>query len=340
LHFFRAIMTTIYAKDQRDGYRNYIKKIAIVGAGGQSGIWMTNALLQSGKHELTAISRTSDNSAIPKEVPVKVVDYNDHVSIVNALKGQEALIITLSVSAPQDTHNKLVRAASEVGIQWIFPNEWGYDVQDPKLDQDLSLILRNKENRRFIESLGTSHWIGVACGYWHEFSLAGGTDRFGFDFGNKHVIFLDRGEKRIQTTTFPQVGRAVAALLGLKLVPENETDQEPYLSMWKNRFVRVNSFYVSQKDMFQSILRVTGSSGSDWDIGYEPVKDRFEKANAALQNGDSSAFLKTIYSRIFYPELGEQSMENQKLGLPKEDLDQFTAVAIQMDKDGYFNNRY
>jgi len=41
---------------------------------------------------------------------------------VETLRGQQVLIITISVAAPSDTISKLVRAAAKAGVPYILPN--------------------------------------------------------------------------------------------------------------------------------------------------------------------------------------------------------------------------
>ena len=70
----------------------------------------------------------------------KQVDYSNPETLVNALKGQEALIITLSGMAPQDTETKLVHAAGEAGVPWILPSEWAPDTANEALVKDVFIF--------------------------------------------------------------------------------------------------------------------------------------------------------------------------------------------------------
>jgi putative NADH-flavin reductase len=79
-------------------------------AGGNSGQYITEALLKTDKHTVTAITRNDSKSKLPQGVHVKHVDYDDHVSLVEALRGQDALVITLAAQGtPQQA--KLIQAA-------------------------------------------------------------------------------------------------------------------------------------------------------------------------------------------------------------------------------------
>jgi uncharacterized protein YbjT (DUF2867 family) len=84
---------------------------------------MTEALLKTGKHTVTAITRSDSKSTLPEGVIPKVVDYEKPDTIVEALKGQEALVITLGAFALSN-EVKLIEAAERAGVQWILPNEW------------------------------------------------------------------------------------------------------------------------------------------------------------------------------------------------------------------------
>ncbi|KAK3702298.1 hypothetical protein LTR37_015009 [Vermiconidia calcicola] len=60
---------------------NYSKDVAIVGAGGKSGSHMTKFLLDTRKHNVTAITRADSKTKLPQGVNVKQVDYNDPSTI-------------------------------------------------------------------------------------------------------------------------------------------------------------------------------------------------------------------------------------------------------------------
>ena len=186
---------------------------------------------------------------------------------------------------------------------------------------------------------GKSHFISVACSFWYEFSLAGTEARYGFDFDKKTVTFYDDGETKINTTTWPQLGRAVASLLSLKVYPDDEQDSRPCLGQFKDGSVFITSFFINQKDMLESVLRVTGDNQEDWKISYEDIKERYAKGVKMFQEGSFLGFGILLYARVFYKDGASihERLDNDVLGLPKEDLDEATKVAVQMAKDGDTN---
>ncbi|OIW35401.1 NAD(P)-binding protein [Coniochaeta ligniaria NRRL 30616] len=328
-------MVTRYAKDQPQGFTNRIENVAVVGAGGQIGRHITEQLLKTGKHTVTAITRRDSTAKLPQGVKVEPVNYADQASIVAALRGQQFLVITLSVFAPPDTHSRLVRAAAEAGIPYVLPNWFGGDPFEDRLVNETHLGAMKAAQQAEIESLGISAWIALCCGFWYEFSLAGGPDRYGFDFKERSVVFFDEGTVAINTTTWPQCGRAVAGLLSLKELPDDAEDKSPTVSQFANGIVYTSSFRISQREMFESVKRVTGTTDSDWTITKEPSLKRYQEAVEAMKKGDRSAFARQLYTRSFFADSNndyesKRGLHNDLFGLPREDLDGWTKEAVRM----------
>lgn len=284
---------------------------------------MAKHLIDGGKHKVTAISRPDSTSKMPEGLHgVKQVNYDDHSSIVEALRGQDVLIITLSVMSPPESSTILIDAAIEAGVKWIVPNEYGVDHTNAEVARDTILGEKIQGIRDHItkKSGGKTSFIGVVCGFWYEFSLAGTEVRYGFDFDKKEVTFYSGGKVKMNTTSFPQLGRGIASLFSLKVLPEDENDKSPTLSHWKNGTVNISSFFVNQQDMFQSVLRVTGDKESDWKIYEEDVKERYEAGKAEMQKGSMRGFGKMLYARLFYPDGAadfNDRLDNKVLGKSK-----------------------
>lgn len=142
-----------------------------------------------------------------------------------------------------------------------------------------------------------------------------------------------------------QCGRAVASFLSLKLLPQDEGDESPAIDNWANGVFYASSFLVSQKDMFESAKRVTGTTDADWMITREDSGERYRKAVLDLQKGDTKGFVRLLYTRVFFPN-GDGDYESRKgllndvVGLPKEDLDEATRAAIDFALTGELEARY
>lgn len=126
-------MTQQYAKDQPSGFRNSIQNVAIVGATGSVGGHITEHLLKTGKHVVTAITREGSNSTMPDGVKAAKVNYDDPDTLVEALKGQDVLIITMK-TGQFEAQARLIEAAAKANVAWIMPNEYSPDlVGNPKM---------------------------------------------------------------------------------------------------------------------------------------------------------------------------------------------------------------
>ncbi|KIY03649.1 uncharacterized protein Z520_00340 [Fonsecaea multimorphosa CBS 102226] len=328
-----------YAKDQPQGFKNHVENIAIVGAGGQVGEYMARALLKTGKHHLTAITRADSKSTVPEGMAVKKVNYDDPATLVDALRGQDVLIITMAVTAPPETETKLLDAAAEAGVPWVLPNEYSSDPRNKALQHDIMIGDAKDARRRHIEELGVSSWISFTCSFWYEYSLSASPGCYGFDFANKTVTLYDDGNTKINTTTWLQCGRAAAALLSLPILPRDPSDKSPTLSMFRNNVMYISSFRVSQRDMLASILRVTGDKEDDWTVHHEDVQERYKAGVDEMKSGSRAGFVKVLYARVFFPNgdgdfESKYGLHNDILGLPREDFDEATKRGVDLAAKG------
>lgn len=314
-------------------------------AGGQIGEFITKELLKTGKHTITALTRQGSKSAVPDGVKVAPINYDDESTIVSALKGQQYLIITMSVMAPPDTQSKLIKAAAKAGVPHIMPNAFGLDTTNEKLIKENPLNGNVAATLAEIEAAGVSSWTSMTCNLWYEYSLVMGPTWFGFDFPAKKLTYYDDGTTKINLSTWEQCARAAAALLSLKELPDNAADKSPTVSAWNNKPLVISSFLVSQKDMFESWKRVSGDTDADWTFEHVASKDRYEQGmNGMKDTSDPLAWRMSAalasFVRLFFPNGGGDyestiGLDNKALGLPEEDLDERTAVAKTMLEDNY-----
>ncbi|EPE10516.1 oxidoreductase [Ophiostoma piceae UAMH 11346] len=342
-------MSVQYAKDQPAGFKNHIKNVAIVGAAGYIGKHFTRELLKTGKHIVTALTRADSKNTLPEGVRKATIDYDNHESLVAALKGQDFLIITLSVRAPPDLTTKLATAAVAAGVKWVMPNAYGPNPYSQKMYDEMGFGTTFRQTIAGIKDLGLTPVI-LSCGFWYEFSLAGGLVRYGFDIANRKFVVFDKGDVKIHTSTLPQCGRGAAAVLSLPILPEDSASASTTtLSSFANpNPLYIQSFHVSQNDMFASLKRVTGTTDADWTITTESSYERWENATKVMKAGSGfnldgktpmsfmEAFGMAMYSRVFFPGgdgVADKDVANDRLGLPQEDFDEWTKEAVRMVKD-------
>lgn len=288
---------------------------------------------------MTALTREGSQSKLPEGVRPVQVNYDDEATLITALTDQDCIIITLAVTTPPGTQSKIIQAAAKAGVRYVIPNAWGCDLTNKSLLNDVPNWNGFREIDEEIEKAGMTR-ISFVCGFWYEHSFII-EPAFGFDHENKKVTFFDDGTTKMNVSSQPQCGRAVAKLLSLNVFPEDENDQSLTLSKWLNNNVFISSFFINQKDMFESWKRVTGDKDEDWTIEYEPTDERYRKGLERFNAGDRRALINAMYARVFFPSGdGEfekkHGLDNSVLGLPlEEDLDEKTRNAKDMIDRGY-----
>lgn len=100
---------------------------------------------------------------------------------------------------------------------------------------------------------------------------------------------------------FGKIGRAIACLLSLPATACS-SNKEACLEDFKNEIVYINSFTISQKDMLDSALRVTGTNESEWTITKEPAQDRYSIGLKEIEEGKYTGYAKTMYTRVFFSD--------------------------------------
>ncbi|KAH6664802.1 hypothetical protein F5X68DRAFT_237236 [Plectosphaerella plurivora] len=311
---------------------SHIQNVAIVGAGGRIGGAFAKALVQTGKHNVTGLTRHDSNSELPEGVKPVKVDYNDQDSIAAALKGQQFLVITLSATAPEELHARLAAAAAQAGVSYIMPNAFGYPVDTEKPDEGNPYISNLLGRIASIDKSGASH-VMLSCGFWYEWSLALGEQWFGFNIKERKVTVFDDGKRVITVSTWDQCGRALAGLLSLP-----EEGPSPSLANYKGKQAKIQSFRISQRDMLDSLNRVLGLTDGDWEIRYESVEKRIKDGGEEAQKGIRTGFAKWLYGNVFLAsnEVSDyEGVDNKPLGLPAEDLDEATKRTVDMVESGW-----
>ncbi|KAI0473780.1 hypothetical protein GGR56DRAFT_549954 [Xylariaceae sp. FL0804] len=310
-----------------------LERVAVVGATGHIGEVFVAALLKTGQHSITALTRADSKGVLPEGVKRMPVDYDSEESLVSALQDQQFLVITLPPSAPPTTHGRIVRAAARAGVAYVMPNFHGADIRNPSMfDGPFGALVRAQLDE--MEELGVSY-VSLACGTWYEWSLALGEAWFGFDIPQRRATLVDDGATPLSVSTWPQCGRALAALLSL---PESGTS--PCLADWRNAPLYVSSFRVSQRDMLDSLHRVLGTNDADWEIRHEPAEQRDREGREEFARGVVTGFAKSLYAKLFMRardgvERDPWGTDNKALGLPEESLDEATRKAVEMVESGW-----
>lgn len=289
------------------------RKIAMVGATGSVGSPTLAALLETGIHTITAITRAESSATLPSDVVVKKGNYSDESFLVSALKGQDVLIIQVGIMG-LDAQTPLIEAAAKAGVRWALPTEFGSDIYSP-IAADFPMTGMKKNYRDLIEAKGMS-WVAIVNNPWFDWSLKKGM--WSIEISSKKATLYNVGDTKFNTSTQAQVGRAVAKLLSL---PDEK------LNTFNNRPLYVSSFLISQRDIFDSAVRATGTKESDWEITKQEPEEAIEASRKAVAAGNMMAFVGEFYTAHMQEGRGgdyedKASKDAAAIGLEKEDLDE------------------
>jgi uncharacterized protein YbjT (DUF2867 family) len=214
-----------------------IQNVAIVGAAGQLGAPILEALISSNKFTITVISRVGSKSTFPSGVKVVNVDYTSLSSLTSALTGQDAVISTVGTEGLLG-QTLIIDAAIAAGVKRFLPSEFGSDISSPATSV-LPVFGYKVAVRKHLEEKVAA---GAAISY--TYVINGGFLDWGLQVNfllstadGKPKLF-DGGKNLTSLTTLASVGTAV---IGILSHPE-ET---------KNRPVYVEDIQLSQSQLLE-----------------------------------------------------------------------------------------
>ncbi|ETN43586.1 uncharacterized protein HMPREF1541_02745 [Cyphellophora europaea CBS 101466] len=286
-----------------------ITKIALIGATGNIGHPILQALLNDGSYEVTILSRQGSTStdSLPTHPRQKItkVDFDDLNSLTAALQGIEGVVSNVAGHALL-SQKKIVDAAVAAGVQRFLPSEFGSDLtvavsaavpfNQPKVEVRDYLELKAKEQPGF-------SYTSVCCGPFLDWCLKVGL--FG-DLKTREMTLWDGGETRVTTTTLASVGKAVAAIF-------------KNLEATKNRTVRIADTTVTQKQLLGILEELDGKKwttkqGSTAEA-YRAGLEEWKRPQPNMQVAIVNQLMRIIFSEEHSPDYADK-LDNKVLGLP------------------------
>lgn len=266
------------------------------------------------------VSRSS-KSAFPSNVKVAAGEYTPEF-LKATFQGQEALVLAVGFHALAEQQFALIDAAAAAGVKYVLPTEYGSDLNHPAIKDLVPLYATKHAARERIQKHGMKS-IAVISNPWLEYCIKG--PNFFIDVKEKKATLFDEGKVVMTTSTMAQVGRAVAGLLSL---PEDE------LASFGNKFVYFSSFALTQRQLLDAVIRVTGTNAAEWEISHGDAGELIEQGQIKLQKGDFSGMLNLISGPYFKENMGgdirgQSTYLNKKLGLPEENLDVALKAALE-----------
>ncbi|KAM0697892.1 hypothetical protein Q7P36_002746 [Cladosporium allicinum] len=325
-----------------DNNDNKIKSIAVVGASGNIGTSILNALLSSNNFSLVKILTRAESTASfsnQSKTPILVQkgSYTNPSFLASAFQGIDAVVFALNFMA-MGVQGQMIEAAARAGVKWILPTEYAGDGLNEGMVEAVPLFHPKREARRQIEELSKEKecegvkWIGVATGPWVEASI----QRSLFTL-NPHsrtaTLYPDAGH--FNTTTLPHAGLAISNLLSLPI--SNPSNPRASLSYYANNFLYTSSFHTTQQRIFESLQRATGTKEGDWEVERQKTIEEWEKtcregmAKGDMMSGAGLTFAYYMGEGRGGDVEGEAKEDREVLGLEgvEEDLDEVIKRAVE-----------
>ncbi|KAM6517710.1 hypothetical protein FSOLCH5_008677 [Fusarium solani] len=245
-----------------------IKNVALAGASGSLGSCILQALVRTGRFNVTVLARKTMDD-VPSGAVVQVVDFESASALTAALKGQDALIDATSAPDPS-VAIRLMDAAAAAGVYRMIPSEFSSDPANPK-GRSLAPFQGKVKALEHIQKLaddGKITWTAISNHAFLDWGLR--MTFLGIDLGNRKISYLNGGNTVVPHTILASVATAVANALSK---PE-ET---------KNRICYICNRQMTQRELVQLVKQALGDQG--WESEDLDMSQVFEKAMAQLQAG-------------------------------------------------------
>ncbi|KAL8414551.1 hypothetical protein RB594_005693 [Gaeumannomyces avenae] len=308
-----------------------IKRVALAGASGALGSVVLKHLVDAG-FDVTVLSRApgklpTEHASSAKEV---VVDYGSQPSLEAALRGQDAVVSTLSDFGGYAAQKPLVRAAAAAGVSRFIPSEFGANLENPVI-RALPYAIPKAEVQDLLVREASAPGVANPMTYTFLFTNVfldwGLEEGFITDLGNRKATLYSGGSTPLSFTRLPTIARAVVSIL-----------QRP--DETANRTLRVHDGMLTQKEFLDAIQEVTGP----WTIDEDDI--------AAMEARSNEAYAKGIFNHwVFYGWLVRASHsaglgvafvenDNKLLGLKEHSTNEMKELVRSVVKDIVDNNKY
>ncbi|KAK6431788.1 hypothetical protein LTR95_012048 [Oleoguttula sp. CCFEE 5521] len=289
-----------------------ITKVALAGAAGSLGAPVLKELIAAG-FTVTVLTREGSSSTFPSSVNVVTVDYDSEETLRKALKGQDALVSTITTAAIEQQF-KLLDAALAEGVTRIIPSEFGSDTTQPD-NRKLPVYGQKVKIQEYLEQKTQGSKTSYTFVINNVFIDWGIQYNFMLNAKKKEISLYDGGDVEYSATSLRSVAKGV---VGVLTHPEKT----------KNRFVKIDGIVLTQCKLFEIAKKAVGSEG--WTVT-EPSTAEVEAQGYEVLSKDPGNIMgwvvpllvKAIFSAERSPKLIDT--DNDLLGVPKNTEEELVA---------------
>ncbi|TPX12576.1 uncharacterized protein E0L32_000753 [Thyridium curvatum] len=297
-----------------------LRKVAVVGATGELGEVVYDAIVKAGTFEVSVVRRASSTSTPAHAEEVSIIEVPDDwpADVLEAkLRGQDAVVV-LSRTRDVAQHNRLATAAAAAGVKRFIPADYGScDSRSQRAREVVPLFDKKNQVRDHLVRLAASHpgfsWSSIICGHFFDWGLR--HDFLHCFVKTRTAHILDSGDQPCSLSTLGRVGEAVVAILQ----KEEET---------KNKLLFIQSFCITQNQLIKSLEKATGTK---WTVEQFDSEEFIKKHKALADGGDLQAVEDLVFALGAIDGNWEVKPEfaMDLLGLKNEDLDCVVASTLK-----------
>ena len=237
---------------------------------GTHGPHVVKALLQA-DFDVTVLTPSKAGASYDAKVKVAEVDYGSVDSLTSTLKVVDAVVSAVAGQALEN-QTVLIDAAAAAGVKRFIPSEYGSCTTSPKVENlpFYSSAFKIRKHLQAKATAGDLTWTVLACGAFLEFVFI--VPR-AVDWASHKATLLDEGDNKVSSTSMPNVGKAVAAIL-------------KHSEATKNKVVRVSEVIVTQNGLVKIAQEVRPDV--KWETTKLPSKELLQQGLDGLGKGDFS----------------------------------------------------
>lgn len=296
-----------------------IVNVTLVGATGNLGSQILDALVSEGSFKVTILQRASSKSKPAHADKILVHTISEdliHDELVDRLRGQDALIVCYRAQ-DANAQIKFGKAAAEAGVRRLIPADFGSCDSNGKRERELvKLFERKVQVRQSLQELAQQNesftWTSLVNGHFFDWGLR--ENFLHFNMQTRKADIIDDGNTRSSQATLPQIAKATVRIL-----------QRPEET--KNKMLFIQSFCVSQNEVLASLEKAMGAK---WEITRYDSEEFIKEKKTLADKGDADAIedLVFVLGAIDGDWEGRPDFAMEMLGLENEDLDQVVQQVV------------
>ncbi|CAN8105062.1 unnamed protein product [Discula destructiva] len=296
-----------------------IVNVTLVGATGDLGKYILDALVKDGSFAVTALQRASSKSTPAHLDKIRILTISEdllHDELTERLRGQDALIVCYRAKDAA-AQIKFGKAAAAAGVKRLIPADFGSCDSNGERERELvKLFDRKVQVRESLQALAQEHegftWTSLVNGHFFDWGLR--ENFLHFNMQTRKADIIDDGNMKSSQATLPQIAKAVVRIL-----------QKPEET--KNRMLFIQSFCVSQNEVLRSLEKAMGVK---WETVRYDSEDFITEKKARVDKGDMEASEDLVFVLGAINGNWEQRPDfaMDLLGLADEDLDEVVQKVV------------